>query len=190
MIHDSKISVADATATAFLDPNKIVVSFGLERGEHVADFGAGHGFFAIPMARAVGGDGIVYAIDIQKSVLDIIRSRARTEHLLNIQPVWADVEAAGGSKLKDRYIDFILIANILFQTADKRAVIREAYRILREGGRLAVIEWNETPAPLGPPAALRMKKIAAAELCRGAGFSTMEEFDAGSHHYGLLFRRP
>ena len=180
----------DVPPTSFLDPNKIVAAFGFERGEHVADFGAGHGFFAIPMARAVGGDGIVYAIDIQKSVLDIVRSRARAEHLLNIQPVWADVEAAGGSRIKDRYIDFVLIANILFQAADKQAVIREAHRILREGGRLALIEWNEAPAPLGPPAALRMKKSTAVELCRNAGFSTMEEFDAGSHHYGLLFRRP
>lgn len=175
---------------SFLDPNRIVASFGLEKGEHVADFGAGHGFFAIPMARAVGGDGAVYAIDVQKSVLDVIRSRARAEHLLNIQPVWADVEQPAGSRIKDRYIDFVLIANILFQAENKEAVIREAHRILREGGRLAVIEWNEAPAPLGPPLVLRVKKNAAVELCRGAGFSNSEEFDAGSHHYGLLFRRP
>ena len=104
----------------FLEPDRIVRSFGLEAGDHVADFGAGHGYFTIPMARLVGGDGKVYTIDIQKSVLDIIRARAKVEHLLNIEPVWADLDEPGGSKLKDKFLDFVVIANILFQAEKKR----------------------------------------------------------------------
>ena len=69
---------------AFLEPDRIVKSFDLERGDYVADFGAGHGYFVIPLARTVGGDGKVYALDIQKEVLEIIRAKAKLEHLLNI----------------------------------------------------------------------------------------------------------
>lgn len=173
--------------SAFLEPERIVRYFDLKAGDHVADFGAGHGYFSIPMARIVGGDGKVYALDIQKSVLDIIRAKAKLEHLLNIEPVWADLDEPQGSKLKDKFIDFVVIANILFQAEKKDNIFREAHRILREGGKLAVVEWDETPAPMGPQLNLRVKKDTAKGLALQAGFETEKEFEAGSHHYGLLF---
>ena len=161
--------------------------FGLRVGDHVADFGAGHGYFTIPMARAVGGDGKVYAIDVQKEVLDIIRAKAKVEHLLNIEPMWADLDQPHGSKLKEGYIDLVMIANMLFQTEQKEQLLKEAYRVLRSGGRLAIVEWDESPAPLGPPPALRIKKEKVRGLGIAAGFEIDREFEAGSHHYGLLF---
>jgi SAM-dependent methyltransferase len=100
----------------------------------------------VALACSVGSEGRVWAIDIQKAVLEIIRSKARTEHLLNIEYVWADLEEPGRSGLAERFMDFVLIGNILFQAARRDIVLREAWRILREAGRLAVIEWD-VPMP-------------------------------------------
>lgn len=130
----------------FLEPEKIVPFFGLKPGDHVADFGAGHGYFTIPLARLVGGDGAVYAIDIQQPALDVIRAKASQEHLLNIEYVWADLETLRGSRLKDQFIDFVLIANILFQVENKLGLMQEAYRVLRQGGRMALVEWSASGA--------------------------------------------
>lgn len=174
---------------AFIEPERIVSSFGLEKGDFVADFGAGHGFFTIPMARAVGGDGKVFAIDVQKAALDVIRARARTEHLLNIEYVWADLDLPNGSHLKDEYVDFVVISNILYQAEQKNVYTAEAYRILRPGSRLAIIEWDQSPDPLGPPADMRMRKEVVKSLAVEAGFDHIGEFDAGTHHYGLLFKK-
>ena len=174
--------------TTFLEPERIVRYFGLEKGDHVADFGAGHGFFTIPMARAVGGDGMIYALDVQKSVLDIIRARAKLEHLLNIEPLWADLDESGGSRLKDKYLDFVLIASTLFQTEKKEIMLKEAYRVLRSGGRLAIIEWEQN-SNLGPPRETKVKKDLVKNLALAAGFQLDREFEAGSHHYGLLFKK-
>lgn len=171
----------------FAEPERIIRSFDLERGDFIADFGAGHGFFTIPMARIVGGDGKVFAIDIQKDTLDVVRARAKLDHLLNIEYIWADLDEEGGSRLKNEFIDFVLVSNVLFQAENKAAYIKEARRILRTGGRLAIIEWDETPTPLGPPIGFRVKKESAIELAQSAGFSLEKEFEAGSHHYGLLF---
>ncbi len=174
----------------FLDPERIVRQLGLERGDHVADFGAGHGYFTIPMARLVGGDGRVYAIDIQKAVLDIIRAKAKLENILNIEPVWADLDSPGGSHLKDKFIDFVMIANILFQAEKPDVLLREAYRVLREGGRMAIIEWSDaTPSPFGPPPHLRVKKEVARQMAMDAGLEPEREFETGGHHYGLLFKK-
>lgn len=174
---------------AFLEPERIVKSFGLEKGDYVADFGAGHGYFVIPLARTVGGDGKVYALDIQKEVLEIIRAKAKLAHLLNIETVWADLDEPQGSKLKDRFIDFVLIANILFQAEKKDALLTEAFRVLREGGRLAVIEWDADSGNLGPPRESRLKKEEAKTLALKAGFAQDREFAAGDQHYGLLFNK-
>lgn len=201
----------------FLEPEKIVPFFGLKPGDHVADFGVGHGYFTIPLARAAGGDGKVYAIDIQQSALDVIRAKANQEHLLNIEYVWADLDAVRGSRLKDQFCDFVLIANILFQVENKLGLMQEAYRVLRQGGRMAMVEWGmmeaarpwETasaldigmPGPqaedrpsvpqavrtLGPHAELWIKKENARALALQAGFELDREFAAGSHHYGLMF---
>ena len=161
--------------------------FKLEPGDHIADFGAGHGYFTIPMAKIVGGDGKIYAIDIQKSVLDIIRARAKVEYLLNIEPIWGNCEEIGGSKLKDGFIDMALIANILFQANNRPTLLREAYRILRHEGRLAIIEWDMSEVTLGPPMEIRIPKDQAKAMVFQSGFSFDREIPTGAHHYGLIF---
>lgn len=173
----------------FLEPERIVKNLGLEKGDHVADFGAGHGYFTIPMAKAVGGDGKVYAIDVQKSVLEIIRSRAKLDHILNIEPVWADLDQPHGSKIQEKYLDLVMVANILFQTENKAGLFQEAHRILQAGGRLVIMEWDATPTPLGPPISLRVSKEQVRRWGEEAGFNFDREFEAGSHHYGLIFRK-
>lgn len=175
---------------SFLEPEKIIAQFGLKSGDHIADFGAGHGYFTIPMARAVGGDGKIYAIDIQKSVLDIIRAKARAEHLLTIEYLWSDLDQPHGSKLKDLTVNFVLIANILFQTEHAQELLAEARRILCRGGQLALVEWSsDENTSLGPPHELRISQTDARQRAEKTGFTFEKEIDAGSHHYGLLFSK-
>lgn len=176
-------------SVGFLEPDKIVRSFSLERGDYVADFGAGHGYFTILMARIVGADGKIYAIDVQKAALEIIKARAQLEHLLNIEVVWGNLDEKSGSKIKDGYIDFVVMSNILFQADHKNVMLEETYRILRQTGRLAVIEWTQDPTRLGPPPAMRLNKEEARRLTETAGFEFTKEFDAGKYHYGLLFKK-
>ena len=155
----------------------------------VADFGAGGGYFSIPAARLVGENGKVYAIDIQKSSLDLIKSKANLEHLLQVETVWADLELPKGSRLLDNASDLVIISNILFQTEKKLDILREAWRIVRSGGHLVILEWDETPFPAGPPLILRIPKSLSKRLASDAGFELEKEFEAGSHHYGLLFKK-
>ncbi len=172
----------------FVRPENVIEDWGLKKGDHVADFGSGHGFLTLPIARAVGAEGKVYALDIQKPTLDIIRSRARLLHLLNIECIWADLEHTGGSKLKDAFIDFVVIANIAFQVESKDVMFKEAHRILRPTGRLAVIEWNER-SRIGPPRELRVPKKKIIELAQLTGFHFDREFNADANHYGILFAK-
>ena len=179
-----------STGSNLFQPEQLIQSFNIRAGDHIADFGAGHGYFAIPLARATGPAGKVYAIDIQWAALDMVRSRAAAEHLLNLEYVQADLDEPGGSRLMDRFVDLVVVANILFQTERKDMLMREAWRILREGGRLAMIEWDtmvESQVMLGPLPTMRVKKETARTLAVQAGFEFDREFSAGVHHYGMIF---
>ena len=175
--------------TAFLRPDEVVRRLGIRPGMTVADLGCGAGYFTLPIARLVGESGSVFALDIQKQAIDSIKSRANLEHLLQIETVWADLEAPGGSRLKSDSVDCAIISNILFQVEQRENVMTEAHRIIRPEGHLTMIEWDETPFPVGPAMEIRIPKRLARSLAEGVGFRMEKEFAAGSNHYGLMFRK-
>lgn len=169
----------------FLNPQIIATQLGITKGMAVADFGCGAGYFPGEIARLVGDEGHVAAIDIQQSALESVRSRARQEHLLNIEPIWGDLEVEGGSQLKDASQDMVLIANVLHQAPDKAAIIREARRVLKPRGRVVIIDWN-MDSPLGPARERRVPKSALTEMAAAAGLKPEQEFSAGQYHYGMV----
>lgn len=173
----------------FLQPERLITRFGIRPGMLVADFGAGGGYFSIPAARMVGENGKVYAIDIQKQAVDLIKSKANLEHLLQIETVWGDLERPQGSRLPEAQVDLVIVANILFQAEKKQEVLAEAGRVTRSDGQVAVLEWEQTPFPAGPPMALRVPRVSVKRWAEAAGLVLEQEFEAGSHHYGLIFRK-
>ncbi len=178
---------------SFLHPERIIgllanLSF-LQKGSIIADFGAGHGYFTIPLGRATGPDGRVYAVDIQKAGLTVIRTKARLEHLLQIEPVWADLDRPNGSQLKEQSVDLVLMANVLFQSEKKTHILQEAYRVLKAGGRAFVIEWKPNESSFGPPVHLRVSAETIQKDAHHTGFAFEREIPVGSHHYGIMFKK-
>ena len=173
----------------FLKPEEAIESWDVRPGEKVADFGCGAGFFSIPLGQIVGSNGKIYALDIRPEALEATRAKIKLFHLFNIEPVRADLEAPRGSGLKENSMDKILIANILFQAQNKQALISEANRILKAGGSVMIVEWNENQFIGGPSLDNRVGRDEAKKLFADAGFSFFKEFSAGSHHYGLVFKK-
>jgi len=174
----------------FLNPEQIIQELKLNDGLLVADFGCGAGFYSIPAAKAVSSSGKIYALDIRKEMLDVVRSKSKQENLLNIETIWANLEELHGSRLKDRAVDRLIISNILFQVEKKNELIAEAYRVLKPRGLALVVEWEKGTSPSVPPAEHLISKERASELFTNSGFNLEKEFSAGDKHYGLLFRKP
>ena len=175
----------------FSDPKTIIKHFQLYEGMTVADFGTGSGAYALALARAVGREGRVYAIDIQKELLARLAREADTLGLRNIvEIIWSNLEEANGTKLADASVDFIVIANLLFQTSAKYTLVCEARRILRAGGQIALIDWSGSFGGLGPRPEEVLSPEEAKRIFLEAGFTFAKDFPAGDHHYGLMFSSP
>jgi len=170
----------------FLNVEKITEELNIAPNETVADFGAGHGFFTIAFAKRVGPSGQVFAIDILSTALESIRSQAKIDGLFNIKIIRGNLEKINGSTLPADSCDLVMIANILFQVPDKPSLIDEAKRVLKENGRLAVIEWKPYIA-VGPVKTSRLPEAELKQLILSKGFSEVGTINAGSHHYGFVF---
>jgi ubiquinone/menaquinone biosynthesis C-methylase UbiE len=140
------------------------------------------------MAKRMENAGHVYAIDVQQDLLRRTKNDAHKHGYKNVEIIWSDLEKPGGSTLADRYLDLVLISNLLFQVEEKLTVLKEAWRILKPRGRLAVIDWSESFGGMGPIKKEVVKKEKALALTKSAGFELLKEFKAGAHHYGLIFR--
>ena len=178
------------TGRALLDPHKILEEAGIRQDMKVADLGVGNiGHFLFPAAEMVGEKGMVFAIDILKSVLDANKSRLKIAGYQNISFIWGDIERLNGTKLPDHSIDLAVMVNVL-HAIDKKAAFTEVKRMLGTDGLFLVVEWKLQGGPMGPSPDHRLPKDEAIRLGAAAGLTLKKEFEAGPHHYGLVFTKP
>jgi ubiquinone/menaquinone biosynthesis C-methylase UbiE len=174
----------------FSDPRHNLDQLGLRDGAIVADLGAGSGFYSIEAAKMVAHTGKVYAVDLQKDLLERLKREANRLHVRNIEIIAGNLEKLGGSKLRESSCDAAIASNILFMLDDKKSFLIEAKRILKHGGRLLIIDWSASFSQMGPHPDHVVYKDDALKLALSAGFELDREIHAGAHHYGMIFRRP
>lgn len=179
---------ADGVPTRFVEPNTLVSQFHIKPADTVADIGAGTGYFTEVLVRAVGPEGVVYACEIQRPLLEKLSDVARRRGYAQVRPVWGDVETVGGTKIPDNEVDVLIMVNTLFQIEDMPTAFAEIKRVLRDGGKLFIIDWSESFAGLGPQPSQVVTAAAATAAAETAGFVYEREFPTGAHHYGVAFR--
>lgn len=183
----------DTGTGGFMNPEKILLEIGIEEGTKVADFGSGAGYFTIPLAQVVGDEGKVWAVDVLRSALEIIESKAKIGRLLNIETVRGNLEILGGSKLKEKSVDLTLLANILFQSQKHSEILEEAKRVLKDDGRLVIIDWIPEQCyllgPGQPGAGWSIPPEKAQKEAEVVGFKLERKFSPGTYHYGLIFSK-
>jgi len=143
---------------------KMFADMGMTDDSTVIDFGCGVGNYAIAAAEDAG---TVYAVDTSSSALRVLDGK----HIANIRTV----QSNGGIRMpfaKDESVDFVLIFDLIHQLRDQDAFVREAYRVLKKGGTLAVLPFHMS---------MREKNLLAEEI-RKEGFPNVTMMnDAGLH---------
>lgn len=173
-----------------LDPAGLFERLSLKAGMHVADLGCGGaGHFVIPAAKKVGNQGVVYAVDILKSALQTVASKARLEGVSNLKTIWSNLEVKGATKIPADSLDLAFLINILFQSKQHKKIIQEAVRLLKPKSSLLVVDWSSTPTSFGPHAADRVDQSAIKGIGQELALKLIDEFAAGNYHFGLIFQK-
>ena len=143
----------------------IIQRLHLDSGMNVLDIGSGPGRLSLPIAKYIGSNGKIVALDIQPKMLEKLKLRAREEGIKNISLIKA---GAGEGKTENNYFDRALAVTVLGEIPDKHRALAEIYQTLKQGGILSVTEV------IPDPHYTSLKNVR--ELCREAGFIETEKF--------------
>ncbi|MCE5317523.1 MAG: methyltransferase domain-containing protein [Parachlamydia sp.] len=156
----------------------IIEHLSLEPGMTVLDAGCGPGRLTIPLAKAIGVNGKVTALDLQQGMLQRVEEKARSEGLHNIQYVHAGI---GEGKLNHSQYDRALLVTVLGEIPDRSRALKELFDALKPGGLLSVTEVIFDPH--------FQRQSTVLQLMQQQGFQKKTTF-GNRFAYTMLFEKP
>jgi SAM-dependent methyltransferase len=117
----------------------LVPALKLKAGDAVADIGAGTGYYTRRLAKAVGTNGVVYAVEIQQEMLDILTNKMVEIGISNVRPVLGTIS---DPKLPRASVDLILMVDVYHEFDHPFEMVEAMCRSLKPGGRIAFVEFR------------------------------------------------
>ena len=163
-------------------PDEVLRALKLAPGHVACDIGAGPGYFALRMARAVSH---VFAVDVEPRIVQALQKRVAKSGLRNVTPV---LGLDDDPLLPERACDLIAIVNTYHHFPDGPAYLRRLVRSLKPGGRIANLDFHPRELPVGPPVAHKIARDDFLRDARAAGLELVEEHDFLPYQYFLVLR--
>ena len=134
---------------AWQKPDQIMDALGIADGSVVADIGVGAGWFTIRLARRVGPNGVVFAQDVQREMLDAVRRRVGREELRNVE---TRLGTARTPNLPPRALDAVLVVDVYPEVEDRDRVtfLQGLATALKPTGRIGIVNYKPGRGGPGP----------------------------------------
>jgi ubiquinone/menaquinone biosynthesis C-methylase UbiE len=165
-----------------LQVDKVVETLKIPAGSRVADLGSGSGLFTRPLARKVGAQGKVYAIDIDPALLKYVEKTAGEQGIKNITTV---IGAEDDPKLPEP-VDLIVIIDTLHHINNRATYLKNLRRHLRPDGRIAIIDFSEN-WPAGHES-MRYSLTELDEWMKSGGYTRSEKHDFMENNFFVIYR--
>ena len=120
-------------------PEQVIQSLEIRPGERVADLGSGGGYFTFRLAQAVGPAGKVYAVDVDRGMIENVAERAQKAGLRNVETILAKYD---DPSLPESGVDLIFTSNAYHHIEMRAQYFANAAKYLRPGGRIAIVDFN------------------------------------------------
>jgi len=166
----------------YLDPDIIWGKVEFNEPSVLIDIGAGTGFFALLFSRKLK-DGKIYACDISGEMLAWMQNNLPPESKSVVIPVKM---AESSVPLPDSLADLVYMINLHHELEDPVSVIRESFRLLKDGGKLMIIDWKNEDTPSGPPLAIRVAEETVRHQMLTCGFSLVSTYTILPYHHFLI----
>lgn len=165
-------------------PDEVITALELPPSAVVADIGAGGGYFTEKFSAAVGPSGRVYATDVQEVMIKRLGKRVGRRGLGNVSVV------RGGfhdTMLPESCCDLAFFSSVYKEIDARISYMRNVRRILKPGGRVAILEYRRDVDAPGPEPGSRLAQEQVIDEMQSAGFVLLKSLDFLPREYFLVF---
>lgn len=173
----------DPARDAWQKPEAVVKSLDLKPGQTVCEIGAGPGYFTKPLARAVGNDGRIFAVDVEPAILSALRERLTAARLTNVTPVLGMMD---DPLVPSKGCDVVLIVDTFHHFSDGTAYLKRLVSSLAAGGRIVNIDFHKRDLPVGPPPDHKVSREDFLSHAKAAGLRLVREETYLPHQYFVV----
>lgn len=174
----------------FFTPDQVIKEMNINSGlRTIIDIGCGYGTFLIPLAKITGSK--VIGIDIDDNMISACNEKIKNNGDLNIDIIHGDISSVATINTINETteaVDYITLFNIL-HCEEPINLLKNAYNLLTNSGRIGVIHWKYEKTPRGPAMDIRPTPKMIIDWALGIGFTLEEQIELQPYHYGLVFRK-
>lgn len=172
----------DPKRLEILNPEVIWAKADLRDPKVLVDIGADTGFFALPFSKKLKA-GKVYACDVSEDMITWMENNLPMESRGVIIPLKMGERSV---PLPDGIADLIYMINLHHELDDQVMVIKESLRLLKDGGKLMIIDWKKEETPEGPPFAIRVTDETIECQMLACGFTKIKKHAVLQYHNFLI----
>lgn len=165
-------------------PEAVIKALKLSEGTTIADIGAGGGYFAEKLSKRVGKSGRVYATDVQEIMISKLQDRAKDHRLHNMTVIRSTFEDSG---VPEKTCDIAFFSSVYKEIENRVTYMKNLSRILKENGRVAIIEYRVDSPERGPEVQYRLPEAQVIKEMEAAGYALVEKYDFLPREYFLVF---
>jgi ubiquinone/menaquinone biosynthesis C-methylase UbiE len=170
----------DPKRLEYLNPDIIWDKTALANPKVLIDIGAGTGFFALLFSKKIK-TGMVYACDVSETMLAWMNDNLPLESKGIVIPIKMEESSV---PLPDDSADLVYMINLHHELEEPLKILEESRRLLKNGGKLMIIDWKKEETPEGPPLEIRVAEVTIESQMRKSGFSNINKYaDLPYHHF-------
>lgn len=168
-------------------PDKMIDALNLKKGDVVADIGAGSGYITTRLARAVGREGRVKAVDIQQEMLDALKRKLGRARIHNVDLVLGET---ADPRLEPESIDLALMVDVYHEFEFPYEMMRAIVPALKLNGRVVLVEYRMEDPSVPIKLVHKMTADQAVAEMKAVGLELDEKIDVLPRQHILIFRQP
>src|SRR3954468_5801357 len=168
------------------EPAKLMKALNLKPGMTVCDLGCGNGFYTLKMAKEVGPQGKVLAVEIQQEMLDLHQKRAEKAEVKNVQSILGTVI---DPKLPDNAVDLILVVDVYHEMDHPVEMLAALRKSLNKTARLVLVEFRAEDPNVPIKELHKMSKAQINKELPANGFKLVDQYDDLPWQHVMFFER-